>query len=150
MKLDFQYKAFSEFSPIELYNYLQLRSEVFVVEQNCVYQDLDGQDLHAQHVLAHSNEQLIACARILPKDTNYPEISIGRVIVAPSFRGRNVGHALMKYCIEQIEIKYGKQIIVLSAQAHLQDFYKKHNFAAVGDVYLEDGIPHIKMKRKKI
>lgn len=150
MKLDFQHKAFSEFSPIELYTYLQLRSEVFVVEQNCVYQDLDGQDQHALHVLVHTNEQIIACARILPKDSNYPEISIGRVIVAASFRGRNVGHALMDHCIEQIEIKYGPQTIVLSAQAHLQDFYKKHNFAAVGDVYLEDGIPHIKMKRKKI
>ena len=89
----------------------------------------------------------MACARILPKDTNYPEISIGRVIVALNYRGKNVGHALMEYCINQIDELYGKQNIVLSAQAHLQEFYKKHNFVPVGDTYLEDGIPHIKMKR---
>ena len=144
-----QYTIFSfhELSPALLYAYLQLRSEVFVVEQNCVYQDLDDQDQHALHVLVRANDELVACARILPKDTNYPEISIGRVIVAQAHRGLNVGHALMEYCIDQIETIYGKQEIVLSAQAHLQEFYKKHNFAAVGAIYLEDGIPHIKMKR---
>ena len=144
-----QYTIFSfhDLSPALLYAYLQLRSEVFVVEQNCVYQDLDDQDQHALHVFVQTNEQLIACARILPKDTNYPEISIGRVIVASKYRGLNLGHALMDYCIDQIETIYGKQGIVLSAQAHLQDFYKKHNFAPVGAIYLEDGIPHIKMKR---
>ena len=144
-----QYNIFSfpDLSPALLYAYLQLRSEVFVVEQNCVYQDLDGQDQYALHVLVRENDHLVACARILPKDTNYPEISIGRVIVALNYRGKNVGHALMEYCINQIDELYGKQNIVLSAQAHLQEFYKKHNFVPVGDTYLEDGIPHIKMKR---
>jgi ElaA protein len=142
--------SFPELSPALLYAYLQLRSEVFVVEQNCVYQDLDGQDQHALHVLVLENNQVMACARILPKNTNYPEISIGRVIVAMDYRGKNIGHALMEYCIDQIAAIYGKEEIVLSAQAHLQDFYKKHNFVPVGVTYLEDGIPHIKMKRKKL
>ena len=90
-----QYNIFSfpDLSPALLYAYLQLRSEVFVVEQNCVYQDLDGQDQDALHVLVRENDRLVACARILPKDTNYPEISIGRVIVALNYRGKNVGHA---------------------------------------------------------
>ncbi len=148
MELQFSIKNFNELSVYELYRYLQLRSEVFVVEQNCVYQDLDNKDQLAQHVLIHKQQQLIACARILPPQTAYEQISIGRVIIAASARKTGLGHALMEYCLAQILQQFGEQEIVLSAQAHLQNFYKKHNFAPQGEIYLEDGIPHIQMIRK--
>lgn len=145
MELQFSFKAFAALNPFELYAYLQLRSEVFVVEQNCVYQDLDDKDLHSLHVFVHHHDKLVACARIVPAALAYPEISIGRVIVAEPYRKQQLGHELMRYCIAQIQIHFGQQKIVLSAQAHLQDFYKKHNFVPEGATYLEDGIPHIHM-----
>ncbi|MDP4595965.1 MAG: GNAT family N-acetyltransferase [Crocinitomicaceae bacterium] len=147
MDLHFSFKTFAEFTPHELYAYLQLRSEVFVVEQNCVYQDLDDKDQQSFHVMLHQADQLVACARIVPAAIAYPEISIGRVIVAEANRKQQLGHELMRYSIDQINMRFGVQKIVLSAQAHLQNFYKKHNFAPQGEIYLEDGIPHIHMER---
>lgn len=146
MELQFSFKAFTELNPFELYAYLQLRSEVFVVEQNCVYQDLDNLDQNSLHVFIHDKDTLVACARIVPANEKYPVISIGRVIVAATYRKQQLGHALMQYCISEIEKHYGPQKIVLSAQAHLQNFYKKYNFAPQGEIYLEDGIPHIHME----
>ncbi len=145
MELQFSFKAFAELNPHELYAYLQLRSEVFVVEQNCVYQDLDDKDQASLHVFVRQENKLVACARIVPAHTSYPDISIGRVIVAEPYRKQQLGHELMRYCIEQIHSRFGPQKIVLSAQAHLQNFYKKHNFVPTGAIYLEDGIPHIHM-----
>jgi ElaA protein len=145
MELQYTFKAFAELNPFELYAYLQLRSEVFVVEQNCVYLDLDDKDQQSRHVFVHHHDKLVACARIVPAALAYPEISIGRVIVAEPYRKQQLGHELMRFCIAQIQIHFGRQKIVLSAQAHLQDFYKKHNFAPEGATYLEDGIPHIHM-----
>ncbi|MFM7644697.1 MAG: GNAT family N-acetyltransferase [Sphingomonadales bacterium] len=145
MDLKFVFKSFEQLTLNELYAYLNLRSEVFVVEQNCVYQDIDNKDQLSFHVLVHDIDQLVACARIVPVGLTYPEISIGRVIVAEAYRKQKLGHELLRFCIAQIEKHYGPQPIVLSAQAHLQDFYKKHNFAPDGAIYLEDGIPHIHM-----
>lgn len=147
MRFQYTILSFEAFTPQQLYAYLQLRSEVFVVEQNCVYQDLDNLDQASLHVLVYDAQLLVACARIVPANEKYPNISIGRVIVAVTHRGQDLGHALMQYCIEEIEARFGKQKIVLSAQAHLQNFYKKHNFAPQGTIYLEDGIPHIHMER---
>lgn len=147
MALTFVLKSFEQLAPNELYAYLQLRSAVFVVEQNCIYQDLDDKDQVAYHVFVHHLDQLVACARIVPGGVAYPEISIGRVIVRADYRQKKLGHELMIFCISQIERHFGAQAIVLSAQAHLQEFYKKHNFAPVGATYLEDGIPHIHMIR---
>ena len=147
MELQFSFKAFAELNPFELYAYLQLRSEVFVVEQNCVYQDLDNLDQNSLHVCIHDQDTLVACARIVPANEKYPDISIGRVIVAQSHRKQQLGHVLMQYAIAVIEEHFGAQKIVLSAQAHLQDFYKKHNFVPQGEIYLEDGIPHMHMER---
>lgn len=147
MDLHFSFKTFAEFTPHELYAYLQLRSEVFVVEQNCVYQDLDNLDQESLHVLVYDAHLLVACARIVAANEKYPNISIGRVIVAATHRKQDLGHALMRQCIKVIEERFGVQKIVLSAQAHLQNFYKKHNFAPQGEIYLEDGIPHIHMQR---
>jgi ElaA protein len=145
MELQFTFKAFAELNPFELYAYLQLRSEVFVVEQNCVYQDLDDKDQQSLHVFVHHHDKLVACARIVPAALAYPEISIGRVIVAAPYRKKLLGDELMRFCVAQIHSHFGEQKIVLSAQAHLQDFYKKHNFVPEGATYLEDGIPHIHM-----
>ncbi|MFM7006527.1 MAG: GNAT family N-acetyltransferase [Flavobacteriales bacterium] len=142
---DFQLLAFSNFTPFELYAYLQLRSEVFVVEQTCIYQDLDDKDQDSLHVLVFLEKRLVACARIVPAGICHEQISIGRVIVAKPFRQKALGQQLMTFCIEQIENNFGPQAIALSAQAHLQDFYKKLNFAPVGEIYLEDDIPHILM-----
>ena len=116
-----------------------------MVEQNCVYQDLDDRDQLSLHVFVYHDDELVACARIVPAGLAYPEISIGRVIVAEAYRKQQLGHELLRYCLAQIEKHYGPQPIVLSAQAHLQDFYKKHNFVPDGAIYLEDGIPHIHM-----
>ena len=145
MEFQFSLKAFTELNPFELYAYLQLRSEVFVVEQNCVYQDLDDKDQQSLHVFIHHHDKLVACARIVPAALAYPEISIGRVIVAAPYRKKQLGHELMRLCVAQIHSHFGEQKIMLSAQAHLQDFYKKHNFVPEGATYLEDGIPHIHM-----
>ena len=149
MELQFSFKAFTELNPHELYAYLQLRSEVFVVEQNCVYQDLDDKDQASLHVFVRQENKLVACARIVPAHTSYPDISIGRVIVSEAYRKQQLGHELMRYCIEQIHSRFGPQKIVLSAQAHLQNFYKKHNFVPTGAIYLEDGIPHIHMIKQQ-
>lgn len=149
MKYNFSFYDFNQLSTLQLYDYLQLRSEVFVVEQNCVYQDLDNLDKIAFHVLVYQGEKLIACARIIPAGITYNEISIGRVIVAGHERKKNIGIQLMNFCIDKITEQFGPQTIVLSAQAHLQEFYQKLGFEAQGEGYLEDGIPHIKMLRKK-
>jgi ElaA protein len=138
--------SFHTLTPQQLYAYLQLRSEVFVVEQNCVYQDLDNLDQNSLHLFIHDQDTLVACARIVPANEKYPVISIGRVIVAAAYRNQQLGHTLMQYCISEIDKHYGPQKIVLSAQAHLQNFYKKHNFVPQGEIYLEDGIPHIQME----
>lgn len=147
MGLQFTTLSFEAFAPQQLYAYLQLRSEVFVVEQNCVYQDLDNLDQKALHVLVYDAQLLVACARIVPANEKDPHISIGRVIVKTAFREQKLGHALIENCVAEILKRFGNQKIVLSAQAHLQNFYKKHNFAPQGDIYLEDGIPHIHMER---
>jgi ElaA protein len=147
MRFQFTTLSFQAFTPQQLYAYLQLRSEVFVVEQNCVYQDLDNLDQESLHVLVYDAQLLVACARIVSANEKYPNISIGRVIVAATHRKQDLGHALMQHCIKEIEARFGTQKIVLSAQAHLQNFYKKHNFAPQGAIYLEDGIPHIHMER---
>ncbi len=149
MSLSFQILAFDELTTHQLYDYLRLRSEVFVVEQNCVYQDLDNLDQIAHHVLVYEFNKLIGCARIIPAGQAYKEISIGRVIVAKEQRKKDIGIELMKFCIEHVNKNFGPQTIVLSAQAHLQEFYKKHNFVAYGEIYLEDGIPHVHMIRQK-
>jgi ElaA protein len=147
MRFQFTTLSFQAFTPQQLYAYLQLRSEVFVVEQNCVYQDLDNLDQESLHLLVYDAHLLVACARIVAANEKYPNISIGRVIVAATHRKQDLGHALMRQCIKVIEERFGTQKIVLSAQAHLQNFYKKHNFAPQGAIYLEDGIPHIHMER---
>jgi len=144
-----QCKAFSELTNEELYKILQLRNEVFVVEQNCAYQDFDGKDMEAYHLAAWHENNLVAYSRLLPKGISYPEAaSIGRVVSSPSARGQNLGKQLMAHSIEHIYLLFGEVSIKISAQLYLRSFYESFSFIQKGSVYPEDGIGHIAMERK--
>jgi ElaA protein len=143
-------RPFGELSATELYALLQLRAEVFVVEQTCAFQDLDGRDDQALHLLGEAPDdagrtRLLAYARLLPAGTAFPEASIGRVVTAGTTRGSGLGHALMQEAIQTLHQTWGPQAIRIGAQAHLQAFYGRHGFEPDGAVYLEDGIDHIEM-----
>lgn len=146
--LEWRQKSFPQLLPLELYKVMQLRNEVFVVEQNCIYQDSDNKDQHAVHIMAWRENMLAAYARLLPPGISYPEAAaIGRVVVAPDWRGRGLGKMLMEQCITITEQLFNDIPIRMSAQYHLQRFYSTFLFVAVGEQYLEDGIPHITMER---
>lgn len=148
-QLEWRQKNFAELHPLELYKILQLRNAVFVVEQNCTYQDCDDKDQSALHIMAWAEELPAAYARLLAPRIAYPDASaIGRVLVASAWRGLGLGAVLMERCIAIAEQLYPAFPIRLSAQYHLQQFYTAFYFAAVGDPYLEDGIPHIAMVRE--
>ncbi|MBU2526695.1 MAG: GNAT family N-acetyltransferase [Bacteroidetes bacterium] len=138
-------KKFEELTLVELYDLLALRAEVFVVEQNCVYQDVDGKDDKALHVLAKENDTLLAYTRIFKPGDYFKEASIGRVVVSPHLRGRKLGYDLMKKSIEAVETHFKTTSIHISAQCYLIDFYKNLGFKPQGESYLEDDIPHIAM-----
>lgn len=137
---------FSELSTQQIYDILQLRSEVFVVEQDCVYQDIDGHDDKAYHVLFYDNNTLITYSRVLPPGAYFDELSIGRVIVKETHRSQKLGHELMKASIKFALTKFPRSMIKISAQQYLIKFYESHGFIISGEGYLEDGIPHIGMK----
>ena len=138
-------KTFDELTLIELYDLLQLRSEVFVVEQNCVYQDLDGKDTNALHVIGEKEGKIVAYTRCFKPGIYFKEASIGRVVVDGSQRKYGYGHVIMKASIEAIKIHYHTEAIKVSAQTYLKKFYESHGFEQVGEEYLEDGIPHAAM-----
>ena len=141
-------KKFDELTLEELYAMLQLRNEVFIVEQNCVYIDIDGKDQPAWHLMAIENDKIVAYTRILPPGLSYSDPAIGRVVTSSSKRRSGLGRELMKRSIEACEKLFGKISISLSAQVYLQSFYESLGFIVAGEEYLEDGIPHIKMSRK--
>lgn len=144
--LSFSQKKFDKLSLQELHDIYALRSEVFVVEQDCVYQDIDGKDLSSIHVLGFENKKLVAYARILDEGLSYSNYaSIGRIVVSPPYRGKNIGHSLVEFSVKTTKKIYEQKPIKISAQAHLENFYKKHHFKTTGENYLEDGIPHIAM-----
>jgi ElaA protein len=140
-----QTKPFNTLTAQDLYAILQLRAQVFVVEQNCPYLDLDGKDA-ASHVMCMQGTQLVAYTRILPIGIAYPNYaSIGRVVNASSQRGTGLGKKLMEHTINQLYTLYGKQPIKIGAQFYLKSFYESFGFNTTGEVYDEDGIPHIAM-----
>lgn len=143
MKIDI--KTFEELNIQELYKMLQLRSEVFVVEQDCVYQDIDGKDEKALHILGWDNTDLVAYTRCFKPGDYFDKASIGRVIVKENHRKFGYGHAIMKASISEILDRYHTGNIKLSAQQYLTRFYESHGFVQTGEGYLEDGIPHIAM-----
>lgn len=142
-------KEFSELTTNELYAILQLRSEVFVVEQDCVYQDIDYKDQKSLHILGYKNNKLIAYTRIFKPGDYFLEASIGRVVVAKNERKYSYGHVIMKHSVEVIKKYFNETLIKISAQQHLKKFYETHSFVQEGDAYLEDGIPHIGMVKTK-
>ena len=141
-------KQFDKLTLDELYNILQLRNEVFIVEQNCIYNDTDGKDQSAWHLMANADDKLVAYTRILPPGVSYSDPAIGRVVTSSSKRRSGLGKELMKRSIEACEKFFGKTSISLSAQVYLQSFYESLGFIVVGEEYLDDGIPHFKMSRK--
>jgi ElaA protein len=146
-KISWNIKKFDELSPAELYAILQLRSEVFVVEQNCVYQDLDDKDQPCWHFMGWRENKLLAYTRIIPPGISYDEASIGRVVTSPSARGEGLGKELMERSISQVETLIGKVPIRIGAQLYLLQFYTSLGFIQTSDIYLEDGIEHIEMLR---
>lgn len=140
-------KFFDELTTKELYELLELRSEVFVVEQNCVYQDVDGKDFKAIHVLGKKEDRVVAYTRIFKPGDYFEKTAIGRVVVKASERQHGLGKVIMQDTIAYIEQIFKENTIVLSAQTYLIKFYNSLGFQEVGEAYLEDDIPHIKMIR---
>ncbi|HLV51542.1 MAG TPA: GNAT family N-acetyltransferase [Flavobacterium sp.] len=145
--MEIEIKTFEELSKNQLYDILQLRSEVFVVEQDCVYQDVDGKDERALHILGFEEGKLVAYARCFQPGDYFDEASIGRVLVRENYRKLGYGHKITEAAIEAIKTKYKADKIKISAQTYLVIFYESHGFKTFGDRYLEDGIPHIAMLR---
>lgn len=143
--MEIQVKTFEELTKEELYSILQLRSEVFVMEQNCVYQDIDGKDGRALHVLGWDEGRIMAYARCFQSGDYFEEASIGRILVQENYRRLGHGHEITKASIRAIKSKYKADTIKISAQTYLVIFYESHGFKTVGDRYLEDGIPHVAM-----
>jgi ElaA protein len=149
MSLAWHLKHHSELDKPELYALLALRTRVFVVEQNCPYQELDGQDLLGDtcHLLAWRGDALLAYLRLLDPVTQGGDVVIGRVLIAPEARGTGLGHELMARALQACAARWPGLPLYLSAQAHLQGYYGRYGFVAVTEPYLEDDIPHIGMRR---
>ncbi len=146
-----QIKTFDQLTTNELYDFLKLRIDVFVVEQTCYYPDLDDLDRHPQtiHLFCYQDNIMTTYLRILPEGLVYKDyISIGRVIIAPSARGKGLGHTLIEQALAVRKQAFPDKKLKISAQEHLEKFYNQHGFTRVSDMYLEDNIPHISMVHK--
>lgn len=146
MNIEWHLKHFNELTAQELYEILKLRSEVFVVEQNCVYLDIDGKDDKALHIFAQVNNKVVAYSRIFDKGDYFDQCSIGRVVTHSLYRKTGLGHLLMQKSIEAIQQHFGETQIAISAQEYLKNFYESHGFIQTSATYLEDDIPHIAMQ----
>jgi ElaA protein len=140
--------TWSQLSSNQLYSLMQLRQAVFVVEQQCVYQDADGLDPHSTHLLAWQDRELVACARIVPATLRFATVSIGRVVTAYSVRRQGLGRELIKRCLASCDAQ-GTDPITISAQRYLELFYASFGFKTSSQPYLEDGIEHVEMVRSK-
>lgn len=142
---DITHKPFAALTPAELYDIMHLRNQVFVVEQNCVYQDADGKDPYCHHLTIRDGETLAAYARLLPKGLAYEQMSIGRVVSAPSHRGTGAGKILLQQSITACRALFGEGPIKIGAQLYLKKFYESFDFIQSSEMYLEDEIEHIHM-----
>ena len=145
MELNWTLKKFDDLSPAELYAILRLRNAVFIVEQNCIYQDADDKDQYCWHCCGWADNELIAYTRIIPPGISYEEASIGRVVSSPAHRKFGMGKELMKVSIEKTCDLFNTDTIKISAQVYLTKFYTALGFVRCSDEYPEDGIPHILM-----
>ncbi len=148
MSLEWKIKRFEALSTKELYDLLQLRAEVFIVEQNCVYQDIDGKDEKALHLIGEDNGEVVAYARLFKPNDYFEYASIGRVVVKDTYREKKIGHILMEEAIQAIQSHFGQTKITISAQLYLKKFYERLGFIQTSEMYLEDDIPHIEMKKE--
>lgn len=148
MNLIWKIKRFEALSIRELYELLLLRSEVFVVEQNCVYPDIDGKDEKAIHLIGEENGHIVAYARLFKPNDYFEQASIGRVVVKESYRDKKLGHILMREAIQGIKSHFDQRKITISAQLYLKKFYESHGFMQTSEMYLEDDIPHIEMRKE--
>lgn len=150
--LTWTFKHFRDLSANELYELLQLRSDVFVIEQQCIYRDLDDKDQKCDHLLGRIEEtgELAAYSRIVPPGVSYEEPSIGRVLTSLNHRKSNFGKELMRRSIEELSLLYPDQSIRIGAQTYLNKFYNSFGFVESGEAYDEDGIEHIEMVLSKI
>lgn len=147
--MNWKIKKFNELNIEEIYKILALRNEIFIVEQECPYLDCDDKDLNSYHLFLRENGEIVSYLRILEKGVSYDEISIGRVAVKKSYRGKGISRKMMLQAIEFIENNLYENTIKIQAQAYLLDFYSSLGFKAVSEEYLEDNIPHIDMIYKK-
>lgn len=149
--ITWQQLTFEQLSTTQLYQLLKLRVDVFVVEQTCPYPELDDKDHQrgVHHLLGYRDDQLVACARLLPPGISYPSASIGRVATKESERGSGLGHLLLQQALSSCQQLWPEQSIEIGAQEHLAKFYEKHGFVQTSPMYLEDDIPHIDMKLSK-
>ena len=145
MRTSWVLKSFNDLTPHELYAILQLRIEVFIVEQQCAFQDADNKDQLSYHFMAWNEDTLAAYTRLVPANVSFKEISIGRVVTASQFRNAGLGKELMKQSIDSIWKLWNKQPIRIGAQLYLKSFYESLGFEQASDMYLEDDIEHIEM-----
>ena len=145
LKINWICKSFNDLANEELYKILQLRNTVFVIEQNCPYQDCDDKDQQCYHLMGWQQDILVAYCRLIPPGIAFKEASIGRVVTASIVRGKNIGKELMTHSIKYIHELFGEQSITIGAQLYLKNFYELFGFIKTGDIYLEDGIEHIQM-----
>jgi ElaA protein len=150
MNITWYHRHFKELNTTELYQILQLRNEVFIVEQNCPFQDLDDKDFKCYHLIGFDTDtqKVVAYTRIVPAGVSYIETSIGRVVTSPIARKEGIGKQLMQKSIELLEELYGGTSIKIGAQLYLKKFYESFGFQQVDEIYLEDGIEHILMIKK--
>lgn len=150
MSEDFRWYDWQQLDPDTLYALLKLRSDIFVVEQNCVFSDMDGLDPDCAHLVARVDQRVVACARLVPPAIKSVPPAIGRVVVDIDHRGSGLGRRLMQVAIAACSARYPGQDIFLSGQQHLEAFYRSLGFETIGEMYLEDGIPHVDMLRPAI
>jgi ElaA protein len=144
--LNWQFKHFNDLTLNEFHDIITLRIAVFVVEQNCPYQDLDGKDKKSYHLICRNGlGKVVGTLRILPPGLAYEEVAIGRIALDESERGSHQGHEMVKEAKKFIRAEFGEVAVKLSGQKHLEKFYNKHGFISTGKEYLEDGIPHVEM-----
>lgn len=144
--LHWSWKKLEQMAPVLLYDMLAMREAIFVVEQTCIYQELDGLDKVAEHLLVLDGGEVVACLRLLPPTQGEARVRIGRVAVTPAWREKGMATLMMQKAIEQARRHYPSSGICLNAQTYLQNFYRSLGFHVCGDEYLEDGIPHIPMQ----
>ncbi|HEY0066649.1 MAG TPA: GNAT family N-acetyltransferase [Flavisolibacter sp.] len=150
MQIQWILKRFDELTPYQLYAILQLRNEVFVVEQNCVFQDADDKDQPSWHLMGFDENRLVAYTRLVPPGVAYEEPSIGRVVTSPSVRRFGAGRQLMQHSIDAVYKLFGDEPIKIGAQLYLKKFYESFGFEQAGEQYIEDNIPHIYMLKQPI